>query len=97
MDDSADKVLLYRKNRKKKSGQNIEDILDGTLYKKHFDHEGYFHGTSAAARRKEMHLSFMVNTDGVSIFRSSNFGLWPVYLVINELPPEKRYLVQFHF
>jgi len=48
-------------------------------------------GTSTAAREKEIHLSLMVNTDGVSIFRSSNFGLWPVYFVISELPPEKRY------
>lgn len=91
MENVADEMLCYRTTRKKKCKRNIEDIFDGELYKKHFDCEGYFHGTSAAARGKEIHLSLMVNTDGVSIFRSSNFGLWPVYFVVNELPPEKRY------
>ena len=86
-------MLCYRTSRKKKCKHNVEDIFDGQLYKKHFDCEGYFHGTSLPAREKEIHLSLMVNTDGVSIFRSSNFGLWPVYFVINELPPEKRYIM----
>ena len=54
------------------------------------DCKGYFHGASTTARGKEIHLSLMVNTDGVSIFRSSNFGLRPVYFVLNELPQEKR-------
>ena len=91
MGDSANEVFLYRKNRSKKSEGNIEDILDGALYKMHFDCGGYFHWTPADDRKLQMHLSFTVNTVGVSIFRSSNFGLWPVYLVINELPPAKRY------
>ena len=91
MGDSAHEMLHHRKSRKKKCKQSIEDIFDGELYKNHFDLKGYFHGTSTAAREKEIHLSLMVNTDGVSIFCSSNFSLWPVYFVINELPPEKRY------
>lgn len=89
MENIADE-MCYRTSRKKKCKHNLEDIFDGQLYKKHFDCEGYFHGTSLAARGKEIHLSLMVNTDGVSIFRSSNFGLWPVYFILNELPPEKR-------
>ena len=60
-------------------------------YNKHFDCGGYFHETDPVARESEIHLLFMVNTDGVFIFCSSNFGLWRVYFVINELPPEKRY------
>jgi len=27
----------------------------------------------------------------VPVFKSSNFSLWPLYLVINELPPKKRF------
>ena len=34
----------------------------------------------------------MLDTDGVPVFRSSNFQLWPLYLVINELEPPKRFL-----
>lgn len=47
------------------------------------------HGTSAPARGMEIHLYLMVNTDGVSIFCSSNFSLWPVNFVITGLPPEE--------
>ena len=89
MENIADE-MCYRTSRKEKCKHNLEDIFDGELYKKHFDCEGYFHGTSAA-RGKEIHLSLMVNTDGVSIFCSSNFSLWPVYFILNELPPEKRF------
>lgn len=95
MESAADEILNYRVSRKKKCAKNIEDIFDGELYKKHFDCKGFFHGTPTTARGKEIHLSLMVNTDGVSIFRSSSFGLWPVYFVINELPPEKRYKGHF--
>ena len=95
MGDSAHEILHHRTSRKKRCKHNIEDIFDGELYRNHFDPKGYFHGTSTAARGKEIHLSLMVNTDGVSIFRSSNYSLWPVYFVINELPPENRY--QFFF
>lgn len=97
MESAADEMLNYRISRKKKCAQNVEDIFDGQLYKRHFDCKGYFYGTSTTARKKEIHLSLMVNTNGVSIFRSSNFGLWPVYFVINELPPEKRYQGHFTF
>jgi len=34
-------ALSYRKTRKKQNEQNIEDILDGRLYKAHFDDDGY--------------------------------------------------------
>ena len=36
-------------------------------------------------------ITLTLNTDGVSVFRTSRTGsLWPVYLTINELPPECR-------
>jgi hypothetical protein len=31
-------------------------------------------------------VSFTWNTDGIPVFKSSKFSLWPFYLVINELP-----------
>ena len=37
-------------------------------------------------------ISFLLNTDGVSVFKSSNVSLWPVYMQINELPYHKRKL-----
>ncbi len=35
-------------------------------------------------------VSFQLNTDGVPLFHSSNYGMWPVYLKINELPARIR-------
>ena len=55
---------LYCKFRKRKSKHNIEDIFDSALYKTHFDCGRYFHETDPAARENEIHLLFMVNTDG---------------------------------
>lgn len=97
MKDATDEVLLYRKSRKKNCHQNTEDIFDGAFYKNQFDSAGYFHGTEAGRTANEIHLSLTINTDGVSIFHSSNFGPWPIYFVINELPLKKRYsLLAFH-
>lgn len=63
----------------------IRDIYDGEEYRKHFEAGGFL--------SQPTNFSFSFNTDGVSIFRSSSKGeLWPVYLVFNELPPEKRYI-----
>ena len=35
-------------------------------------------------------ISLMWNIDGIPIFKSSKFALWPPYLVINELPYKER-------
>ena len=78
--------------RTKKQNANIEDVFDGNLYKKHFNGRGFFHGTQDDCMQTELHLSFQVNTDGVAIFRSSKFSLWPIYFTINELPPDSRYV-----
>ena len=90
MGDSAHEMLSHHTSRKKKWKHNIQDIFDDELYKNHFNPKEYLHGTSAPARGMEIHLYLMVNTDGVSIFCSSNFSLWPVNFVITGLPPEKR-------
>lgn len=73
--------ILYRFKRRKQNEDNIEDIYDGTLYKKH------------AAPGKILsvwkNLSLTWNVDGVPI---SKFSIWPLYLVINELPYNLRML-----
>ena len=72
-------TLSYRKTRKKQNEQNIEDILDGRLYKAHFDDDGYFKGTDKYTKMMELHISLQMNTDGVALSRSSTFSVWPVY------------------
>ena len=97
MGDSAHEMLSHHTSRKKKWKHNIQDIFDDELYKNHFNPKEYLHGTSAPARGMEIHLYLMVNTDGVSIFCSSNFSLWPVNFVITGLPPEKRCQIYIFF
>ena len=61
----------------------ICDVYDGLLYQKHFKSGGLLSDIN--------NLSFVYNTDGVPVFKASNFQLWPLYLAINELPPDKRF------
>ena len=35
-------------------------------------------------------ISFGINTNGVAIFKSSKVCMWPVYLLVNELPLKER-------
>lgn len=83
-------LLKYPVTRNKSHPDAIEDIQDGLLYRKHFGKDGYFKGTSNEKKRKEIHVSFQINTDGVAIFCSSKYSTWPVYLVVNERPPNSR-------
>ena len=85
-------LLQYRTTRKKKSENNIEDIFDGQLYLKHFGRDEFFKGTSEGQKQNEIHLSLQINTDGVALFNSSKFSIWPVYCLLNELPPKCRYI-----
>lgn len=56
----------------------IRDCLDGNLSKKWFFKYGKFY-------------SFTLNTDGVQRFRSSKNSLWPVFIILNNLPTHVRY------
>ncbi|XP_053387539.1 uncharacterized protein LOC128551126 [Mercenaria mercenaria] len=72
--------LDYRLQRNKQSSENIEDVYDGLSYKKlmlDFD-------------QSATNLTFTFNTDGVPIFKSSKTSIWPVFLMINELPFKMR-------
>ena len=39
---------------------------------------------------RENNIYFLFNTDGVLAFKSSKVSIWLLFLVINELPYEKR-------
>lgn len=76
-----DKISTHRFNRKKVCKENLEDIYDGSVYKNEMSN-GFLSNKS--------NISFTWNTDGVPLFKSSKFSIWPLYLVINELPYEER-------
>eukprot|EP00111_Clytia_hemisphaerica_P021910 TCONS_00064415-protein len=65
----------------------IRDIYDGKFYKK-LVNEGYFENDG-------INLTCQLNSDGVSLFKSSTYSVWPVYLRINELPPYMRNCKEF--
>lgn len=62
---------------------NIGDIVDGTEYKKFKQNGGFL--------TNEDHLTLLFNTDGIPLYKSSKVNIWPVFLAINELPPEERF------
>ncbi|XP_068737234.1 uncharacterized protein [Montipora capricornis] len=76
------KDLQHRFNRKKQAQENIEDIYDGRLYRS-LVRKGILSSGN--------NISFIFNTDGVPVFKSSKVSIWPLYLIINELPHHKRF------
>ena len=70
------------------SCSSIHDIFHGLDYK-NFLHPGGF-------LSQLYNISFTINTDGVNKYSSSRAGhLWPVYIMINELPKEHRFKKKF--
>ena len=76
------KDLQHRFQRQKLQPDNIEDVYDGKLYQAHMQPGKFL--------THPCNVSFEWNTNGVPLFHSSKYGMWPLYLKINELPPMKR-------
>lgn len=73
--------IQHRFSRRKSSDDTITDVYDGVLYKELCD--------KGILNCKD-NISFIMNTDGVPVFKSSKVSIWPVYMIINELPYRKR-------
>lgn len=76
--------LKTKFNRRKRNKDNIEDIYDGVQYQKL---------SSPGQPLSDMfpfNISFTWNTDGIPVFKSSKYSIWPMYLMINELPYHQR-------
>ena len=55
----------------------ISDIFDGLLYKAVM---------VPCDADNTLKLTLVLNTDGVAVFKSTDFSVWPLLLMINELP-----------
>jgi len=75
------KLLDYRDQRIKKDLNAYEDILDGEMYKK------CMNDNSVGGN---LDYSFIFNTDGAPVFKSSSFSIWPIFAMLNEIPPKER-------
>lgn len=58
---------------------NVQDIISGKMYAENLDF-----------LQNPDNISFTFNTDGVPVFTSSNFSVWPLYLQINEVTASER-------
>ena len=71
-------LLSHRFSRVKKGVNNIEDIYDGKQYQRFFQNGGILDD--------QRNISLTWNTDGIPVFKSSKFAIWPLYFTVNELP-----------
>ncbi|XP_030299005.1 uncharacterized protein LOC115597316 isoform X10 [Sparus aurata] len=60
------------------SREVINDICDGTLYQ------------ALQSNSEADFLSLTFNCDGVPVFQSSKFSIWPILCCVNEIPPQCR-------
>lgn len=61
----------------------MEDIYDGLIYQQEAKH------------LNELHITFNINFDGAPKFKSSGVQVWPIQVVINELPPTMRHVYMY--
>lgn len=74
--DKLYELLTYPQNRQKDDDDAIEDVYDGTEYKK--------------TDKGSYGFSLLWNCDGIPVFKSSTYQLWPIQCSILELPPLLR-------
>ncbi|KAL5020963.1 hypothetical protein ScPMuIL_000118 [Solemya velum] len=65
------------------TSENISDIKSASGYKKLQEPGGFLCNTP--------NITLSLFIDGIPLFKSSSVSLWPVYLLINEIAPKKRF------
>ncbi|XP_037525297.1 uncharacterized protein LOC119402235 [Rhipicephalus sanguineus] len=60
--------------------RTFSDIWDGKMYRTFV----------AATQHCGPRISFSLNADGTPLFKSSGTSIWPIQLIVNELPPQQR-------
>ena len=76
--------MLKQKSTSAAARQQIADIYDGQLHRNLQADNGPL--------ADEHSVSLLLNTDGIVVFHSTSHTMWPVLLMINELPFSKRYM-----
>ena len=82
---SDDEFWSLLQKRPESSADIISDIYDGDEYSQLCQSGGFL-----CRQTNPANISFSFNTDGVALFHSSQTGIWPIFLIINELPPTAR-------
>ena len=68
-------------NRQHEEG-HIKDIYDGNIYRNFV--------RSLPEEDRQNYATAVLNTDGAAKFKCSQYSIWPIYLMINELPAQER-------
>ncbi len=66
----------------------ISDIVDGSIYRE------FLQSAQGKCVLRGNGFTLSINTDGADPSDKSTISLWPVFLVINEIPLEKRYCIE---
>ncbi len=69
---------LKDKLSQKNNSHCIQDVSDGALYKR------------IPLLTDPSNISLTWNTDGVPVFNSSSYSMWPIQCIINEVTPSER-------
>ena len=74
-----EKIITEHKHEK----NHIHDIYDGKMYRQFV--------SSLPVEDKFRYVTAVFNSDGAAPFKSSPLSVWPIYLMINELPVQIRF------
>lgn len=77
---SMSDVSKHLKGKKTRKDGSISDIMDGALYQQ----------LLSEGKLDKDTLSVIWNCDGVPVFRSSKYSIWPLQTQLIELPPKLR-------
>ena len=80
---NANKNNLIR-NLDNRNDEIISDCYDGSIYKDFRKSTNY----------SLNNFSLLINTDGILLSEKSSRSVWPIYLVINELPLNIRFCLE---
>lgn len=67
---------------------DLNDIKSGEIYK------SLLNGECRDSLINKSSFTLTINTDGVQLCEKSNMSIWPVFIVINELPLCERYCIE---
>ena len=67
---------------------NLSDITHGKHYR------NFLESDDGSTLKQKRAFTLLVNTDGIQISLKSTLSIWPVYIVINDLPKSRRFKFQ---
>lgn len=69
-------------NERQHEIDHIKDIYDGNVYREFVN--------SLSEEDQHNYATAIFNTDGAPKFKCSQYSIWPIYLMVNELPAQER-------